>query len=100
MSGHYRVIDEVNFNVLGTFDSRGSALDYVAALLSVNDDEYLHELTVVSDQGTPLTGDSLRIALQNRAAARERVGASAGGGSHDSGDSAYGYDSLAAKGCK
>ena len=95
MSGHYRVIDEVNFNVLGTFDSRGGALDYVAALLSVNDDQYLDELTIVCDGGTPLTGNSLRSALQNRAAARERVGA----GSYDPGASVNEHESLAAKGC-
>jgi hypothetical protein len=100
MSGRYRVIDEVNFNVLGTFDSRGSALDYVAALLGVNDDEYLDELTIVSDAGTPVTGNSLRNALKSRAAARERVGASVGAGPHDSGDSAYGHESLAAKDCE
>jgi hypothetical protein len=99
MNGRHRVIDEVNFNLLGTFDSRGDAIDYVAALLTVNDDSYLDELTITSDEGTPLTGESLRTALQRRAAARERVGASGGGGSYDSQDSGYGgCEAMTAKG--
>jgi hypothetical protein len=98
MNRRFRVIDEASFNLLGTFESRGDAIDYVATLLTVNDDDYLDELTITSDEGTPLTGNALRAALRNPAAARKRVGASTSSGSQDSGDS--GYDSLAAKGCK
>ena len=97
MNGRYRIIDEVNFNLLGTFDSWGDALDCVAALLTVNDDDYLDELTIASDEGTQLTGDSLRAALENQVRARKRAEAAVGGGSNDSGDSGLGYEALAAK---
>src|SRR5680860_135075 len=99
MNGRYWIIDEINFNVLGTFDSRGDAVDYVAALLTVNDDEYLDELTVTSDQGAPLTGDVLRAALRNRAMARERV-ESAGGGNAGHGGYTSPAEAMAAKDCK
>jgi hypothetical protein len=99
MNGRYRVIDEVSFNLLGTFGSRGDAIDYVAALLAVNDDAYLDELTIASDEGTPLTGNSLRNALRNRAAARERAGATTGGkADHDGGTSSI--ETITAKGRK
>ena len=99
MNGRYRVIDEVSFNLLGTFDSRGDAVDYVAALLAANDDDYLDELTIASDEGTPLTGNSLQNALRNRAAARERVGASIGGNA-DQDDGIPSIETIAAKGHK
>lgn len=70
MNGRYRVIDETNFNVLGTFESQERAVDYVSALLAVNDDEYLNELTIASDEGAPLAGDTLRETLRTRAAAQ------------------------------
>ncbi len=79
MNGRFRVIDEVNFNVLGTFDSRGDAVEVVATLLDVNDHDYLDELTIASDENPPLTGHALQAALQSRAAARERVGATSRG---------------------
>jgi len=73
MIGRFRVIDEVSFSALGTFDSRGDAIDFVATLLDVNDDDYLDELTIASDENAPLTGHALRAALQSRAASRERI---------------------------
>lgn len=73
MNGRYRVIDEVNFNVLGTFDSCEAAVNFVAALLSVNVEDYLDELTIANDQGERLTGDSLRNALVNRVAHEQVV---------------------------
>ena len=51
MNGRHRIIDEVNYNVLGIFDSREDAVDFVAALLSVNDDDDLDELTIANDAG-------------------------------------------------
>ena len=88
MNGRHRIIDEVNYNVLGTFDSLEEAVDTVASLLSVNDDDFLDELTISNDDGPLLHGDSLRDALRNRDAARERVetrGRSSRGGSYGSG---------------
>ena len=84
MNGRYRVIDETNFDVLGTFDSRGEAVEFLAALLTSNDEDYLDELTIASDEGPVLYGDSLREALRNRDATRERV-ASSGRGSESYG---------------
>lgn len=97
MNGRFRVIDEVNFNVLGSFDSRGDAVDFVATLLDVNDDDYRDELTIAGDENTPLTGHTLRDALQSRAATRERVGAS-GRGNATGGGYAPSTDAMAAKG--
>ena len=85
MSGRYWIIDETNYNVLGTFPTRGQAVDYVAALLSVNDDDFLDELTISNDAGPLLYGDSLRDALRHREAARKRAASSArGNGSNGS----------------
>ncbi len=66
MSMCYRIIDETNFNVLGTFTSRGEAVDFVASLLSVNDGEYLDELPIADDAGPVLFSESLRGALRDR----------------------------------
>lgn len=74
MNGRYRVIDEVSFNILGTFDSQEGAIDFVAALLSANDDDYLDELTIACDDQPLFSGVSLRDALKHRAVARDRVG--------------------------
>ncbi len=94
MNGKYRIIDESNYNVLGTFDSIEAAVEYVATLLSVNDDDYLDDLTIGNEkEGPVLYGDSLRTALKNRANPREHVGASYGVG-----DSGYGVEAIAAKG--
>ncbi len=81
MSGSYWIIDETSYNVLGTFPTRGQAVDYVAALLSVNDDDFLDELTISNDAGPLLYGDTLRDALRNREAARKRAASSARGNS-------------------
>jgi hypothetical protein len=79
MSGRYSIIDETSYNVLGMFSTRGQAVDYVAALLSVNDDDFLDELTISNDAGPLLYGDTLRAALRNREAARKRVASSTRG---------------------
>ena len=79
MSGRYWIIDETSYNVLDTFITRGQAVDYVAALLSVNDDDFLDELTISNDAGPLLYGDSLRDALHNREAARKRIASSTRG---------------------
>ncbi len=76
MNGCYRVIDETNFNVLGTFASQEEAVDYVATLLSVNDSGYLDELTIANDDGPLLFADSLREAVRDREASRDRAAAS------------------------
>ena len=73
MNRRYRVIDETNYSVLGTFDSRGEAVDFVAAAMAVNTDDFLDELTISNDTGPLLYGDSLREALRRREVARERV---------------------------
>jgi hypothetical protein len=72
MNGQYRVIDETNYSVLETFGSRGEAIDFVAALRSVNDDDYLDELTIANETRPVLHGDSLREALRRRDEARLR----------------------------
>jgi hypothetical protein len=85
MSNTYWIIDETSYNVLGMFPTRGQAVDYVAALLSVNDDDFLDELTISNEAGPLLTGDSLRDALRHREAARKRAASSArGNGSNGS----------------
>jgi len=97
MNGCYRVIDETNFNVLGTFASQEEAVDYVAALLSVNDSGYLDELTIANDDGPLLFADSLGDALRNREAARSRTAAS---GRSNEGHGGYerSVEGVAAKG--
>jgi hypothetical protein len=80
---------------------RHQVIDFVAPLLSVNDESYLGELTIASDAGMQLTGDTLRKAVQHRAAARRRVvslgrGHSNGGDTYNTSDSGHGP--LAAKG--
>ncbi len=97
MSDRYWLIDETSYNVLGTFASRGQAVDYVAALLSVNDEDFLDELTISDAAGPLLHGDSLRAALRNRAAARARV-ASAARGIAGSDRPAQLIEAMAAKG--
>ncbi len=67
----YRVIDETQFNILGTFESREVAVDYVAALLAINDEDYLDMLTVAHDEEPPLAGDALREALRNQPTLRQ-----------------------------
>jgi hypothetical protein len=72
MNRRIRVIDEANYSVLGTFDSEDEAIDFVATLLSVNDEDYLDELTIADETRTVLFGDSLRDALRRRKEASER----------------------------
>jgi hypothetical protein len=96
MNSPFQVIDEVSFNVLGTFPSREAAIDFVATLLTVNTDEFLDELSISDDECPPLTGDALRNALKQRAATRKRGVSPTGGGSHSSGESGHG--TLVAKG--
>ena len=97
MNSCYRVFDETNFNVLGTFTSQEDAIDFVAALLSVNDGGYLDELTIADDAGPVLFGDSLAGALRNREAIRE--GAAASERSNEGhGGSERSVEGLAAKG--
>jgi hypothetical protein len=79
MDGRYWVIDEVSLSILGTFNTRGEAVDSVAALVAVNDDDFLDELTISNDAGPLLYGDTLRNALRNREAARKRIASSARG---------------------
>ena len=85
MNDRYRLIDEGNYNLLGTFASRDEALDCVASLLAVNTVDYLKELTIADERGPLLSGDALRIALERRAQARVRVGSSSRGGSSRAG---------------
>ena len=73
MGGRFHVIDEISKSILGTFDSRGEAVELVASLLSVNDGDFLDDLTIANDAGPLLYGDSLRDALRRREEARERV---------------------------
>ena len=87
---HFQVIDEVSFNVLGTFTSQEAAIDFVATLLTANTDDFLDELSISGDKGAPLTGDSLRDAVKRRTATRQPVATSSGGGSNTPGDSGYG----------
>jgi hypothetical protein len=98
MNRRYRLIDEGNYNLLGTFASRGEALDCVAALLAVNTEDFLEELTIADERGPLLSGDALRVALERRAQARTRISASSGGGSNGAGGSSDRYGALAAKG--
>jgi hypothetical protein len=79
VNDRFHVIDEVSFNELGMFPSREAALDFVAALLTVNTDDFLDELSISGDGDSPLTGDALRDALDQRTATRERVAAPAEG---------------------
>ena len=79
MSNAYRIIDETSYSVLGGVPTRGQAVDFIAALLSVNDDDFLDELTISNDDGPLLYGDSLRDALRKREAARKRTASSARG---------------------
>ncbi len=97
MNGCYRVIDETNFNVLGTFTSQEEAIDFVAALLSVNDGGYRDDLTIANDDGPLLFGDSLADALRNSEAARSRTAASRQSNEGDGG-SEQSVEALAAKG--
>lgn len=96
MDGRYRVIDEVSLSILGVFDSRGDAVDFVAALLTVNDDDFLDELTIANDAGPLFYGDSLRDALREGEASRERAasGRSNAGNGGDEGS----VEALVAKG--
>lgn len=96
MGGRYHVIDEVSKSILGTFESRGEAVDFVAAAMSANAGDFLDELTVSNDTGPLLYGDTLRDALRHRAEARERAAA----GRSNSGSSGYepSVDAMAAKG--
>ena len=64
MNHPYRLIDETNYSILGRFASRGEAVDFVASLLSVNDDDYLDELTIADESGPVLFGESLRDELR------------------------------------
>lgn len=84
MGTRYWVIDEVSLSMLGSFETQEEAVDFVAKLLTVNDDEFLEELTISNDQGPMFSGDSLRSALRDRAAERDRLvtsgRASVGGG--------------------
>jgi hypothetical protein len=70
MDGRYQLIDEVSLSVLGTFKTQKEAVDSVAELLSVNDDDFLDELTIANDDGPLLYGESLRDALRDREAVR------------------------------
>jgi hypothetical protein len=81
LNGRYRIIDEVSFNVLGTFTSLEAVLDFVATLLTANADDFLDELSISHDEGMPFTGDVLRAALSRRSASREHVAAPSRGGS-------------------
>ena len=81
MSGRYWIVDETSCNILGTLPTRGQAVDYVAALLSVNDDDFLEELTISNDAGPLLYGDSLHNAPRQREAARKHVASSTRGNS-------------------
>ena len=99
MNGRYRIIDESNFNVLGNFDSFEAAVDFVATLVSV-DDEYLDDLTIASDRTPILYGDELRNALRERHQAQARSKAVVSSASFGSGDCGYGYTSMAADGPK
>ena len=96
MGGRYHVIDEVSKSILGTFDSRGEAVDFVAAAMAVNADDFLDELTISNDTSPLLYGDSLRDALRHRAEARQRVAS----GRPNSGYSGYepSVEAMAAKG--
>jgi hypothetical protein len=101
MTGHHQVIDEISYNVLGSFDSQEEALDFVATLMIANDESFLDELTIASAEYTRLTGDTLREALHRRTVARERVGPSSRGhssGGSTSGSSDSGHGALVAKG--
>ena len=73
MNGRYQVIDEVSLSILGSFDSQEEAVDSVAALLSVNDDDFLDELTISNDAGPSLYGDALRDALRTRELAHTEI---------------------------
>ena len=97
MNGCYRVIDETNFNVLGTFTSQEDAIDYAAALLSVNEGDYLDELTIANDDGPLLFGDSMAGALRNRETAHSRTVAS-GRSNEGHGGFERSVEGLAAKG--
>lgn len=97
MDGRYRVIDEVSLSILASFDSQEEAVDFVAALLSVNDDDFQDELTIGNDAGPLLFGDSLRAALRNREAARERIASSARGTASHGSDNPP-TETMAAKG--
>lgn len=95
MDGRHFVIYEPNLSDLGVFDSRDDALTYVEALLAVNTDDFLDDLTVSDESGPVLYEESLRQELQHRAARRESVG-SRGGSSEGLGTSGYRYPPMAA----
>lgn len=97
MSGKYRIIDESNFNELGVFDSVESAVDYVATLLTVNDEEYLEDLTIGAAEGPILYGEALRRALQDRGSVRQRPKVTAASGSYGAEDSGHKFTAIPAK---
>lgn len=96
MNDQFLVIDEVSFNVLGTFTSQEAAIDFVATLLTVNTDDFLDEISISNEEGSPLTGDSLRDALKQRIAICQRVAAPSEGRPLSLGESGHGKPAVKA----
>lgn len=79
MSGKFLVFDESIFKLMGSYETEGAALDYVAALIRANSEDYADELIIVRDDADALGGDELLKALHGRQLEHERVAVSVTG---------------------
>lgn len=96
MNDRFKVIDEPSLSILARFVSQDEALAYVEALLAVNTDDVLDDLTVADGAGPVFHGDALRQELQRRARGRQRVGPRGGSGSEGLGAASSSHAPLAA----